>query len=81
MSTGLENRVSWVRIPPEQLIFLRKERVVSGVVVLRCLIVYYYARQEKAKAEAVNAESRRKLEDYKVPDVCPLPSLSPVVSL
>ena len=30
--------MSWIRIPPEQLIFLWKQRVVSGVVVLYCIV-------------------------------------------
>ena len=46
-STRLENRVSWVQIPPEQLIFLWKKRLVLGIVViccialLCCLVVYH----------------------------------------
>ena len=38
---------------------------VSCITRINCVV----SQQEKVKAEAVNAESRRKLEDYRVPDV------------
>ena len=42
---SLENRELWIQIPPEQFVFLWK-RVVSGVVVLCCIVLSGWSSRE-----------------------------------